>query len=230
MFTRENSSLPFFSPAYCIPPGSPRLCLAWPGHRGTLNRVSRVRSLLVEMDFSSTHAALRSLKRRPTTSDALKSLAEKLDGPFAGELVCDSCLAVQPWLRSSLVAYTLQQQCLSTLLERRRISEQSAPPGANTDYCCVLAVFRFDIRGRQGLGRRHSRCRERRAGTAWHRRVGGGVRWLPPCQGAVSLSCRYLENRMAQAFQANEQLLVFWWHVMLSYLVCGKIIAVVLAL
>ncbi|CAM9544049.1 unnamed protein product [Ectocarpus sp. 6 AP-2014] len=41
------------------------------------------------MDFSSTHAALRSLKRRPTTSDALKSLAEKLEGPFAGELLWD---------------------------------------------------------------------------------------------------------------------------------------------
>lgn len=36
------------------------------------------------MDFSSTHAALRSLKRRSTTSDALKILAEKLEGPFAG--------------------------------------------------------------------------------------------------------------------------------------------------
>lgn len=72
--------------------------------------MSRVRSLLVEMDFSSTHAALRSLKRRSTTSDALKSLAEKLEGPFAGELfvlLLLSCLAVQPgYIRSSSVAYT----------------------------------------------------------------------------------------------------------------------------
>lgn len=40
----------------------------------------------LKMDFSSTHAALRSLKRRSTTSDTLRTLAEKLEGPFAGEL------------------------------------------------------------------------------------------------------------------------------------------------
>lgn len=39
-----------------------------------------------KMDFSSTHAALRSLKRRSTTSVTLRTLAEKLEGPFAGEL------------------------------------------------------------------------------------------------------------------------------------------------
>ncbi|CAN0404904.1 unnamed protein product, partial [Ectocarpus fasciculatus] len=50
------------------------------------------------------------------------------------------------------------------------------------------------------------RCRARRAGTAWRGRVGGGIRWLPPCQGAVSLRCRYLEICMAQAFQANQPL------------------------
>ena len=45
-------------------------------------------SATAPMDFSSTHAALRSLKRRSTTSDSLRILAEKLEGPFAGKCFC----------------------------------------------------------------------------------------------------------------------------------------------
>ncbi|CAM9153116.1 unnamed protein product [Pylaiella littoralis] len=37
------------------------------------------------MDFSSTHTAIRSLKRRSTTSVTLRSVADKLEGPFADD-------------------------------------------------------------------------------------------------------------------------------------------------
>ena len=42
------------------------------------------------MDFSSTYAALRSLKRRTTTADELRILAEKLEKPFSREI----CLCI----------------------------------------------------------------------------------------------------------------------------------------
>lgn len=38
------------------------------------------------MDFSSSYAALRSLKKRTTTTNELRILAEKLEKPFSGEI------------------------------------------------------------------------------------------------------------------------------------------------
>lgn len=72
------------------------------------------------MDFSSTSSAVRSLKRRTTTSDALKALADNLEGPFARErydfcvcavlltdciLSCLSCGQESPPVQYSIVSY-----------------------------------------------------------------------------------------------------------------------------
>lgn len=50
-------------------------------------------------------------------------------------------------------------------------------------HLCLL--FALCGRGRGGLGRKHRRCGGRRARAARLRRVGGGGRWVPPCQGNV---------------------------------------------
>lgn len=49
------------------------------------NRPALTKENQRKMDFSSTNAALRSLKRRTMVSAELRSLAEKLEVPFAGK-------------------------------------------------------------------------------------------------------------------------------------------------
>lgn len=53
----------------------------------------------LEMDFSSTNAAIRSLKRRTTTSAMLRRIADKLEGPFAGECSVAQVFASKPYNR-----------------------------------------------------------------------------------------------------------------------------------
>lgn len=101
------------------------------------------------MDFSSTDAALRSLKRRNNTSDALRTFADKLEGPFAG----DTLLSVDP-----LAIYNSPViVCLKNCVDRAMLSVVQTTTSLLTRPClpaCLRAVCKFSSTALKQLPRK----------------------------------------------------------------------------